>query len=547
MSDSTDERGGGKRGRPFPKGRSGNPAGRPKGRGKRQDGAGARGAGRADGWVNLLSGLGSALRDKRVQTNYQADVIDDATAREFWLGNDIAARIVETVPEEMLRAGWDLDLATEDDDEEEAVGEALDLSERTVATCEEIGLEGALETALKYERAYGGAAILPILNDGQKDLSQPLNIDAVMSLSHFLVLEPRECQANSWQGDLLDPNFAEPETYRVAPITRGQVAPSSVIVHRSRLCVFRGIRVSRHQIHTARPSWGGSVLSRVNVVLRDFGVAWESVGALLQEISLSVYKVKGLADIVAQDDKRLFEQRLLAIDLAKSVIRGIVIDAEEEHQRQGLPMTGIPEVLQQFAVRLAAAADMPVTLLMGISPAGLNATGESDRAFFYDRVARRQRVHLRPKLEWLLKLMFRARRLGPDGDLGFSDGQEPELWSVKFRPLWQPSEKERAEVRKLIADADAIWIDRGVLLPQEVALSRFGGDAFSDTTTIDTATRKKMLELELAAQEEQATAPPPPAAGQLPPKGGQAGPPEQPGRLAAPNEAEGDEPAAAGA
>ncbi len=64
-----------------------------------------------------------------------------------------------------------------------------------------------------------------------------------------------------------------------------------------------------------------------------------------------------------------------------------MLDKKDSFTRVQTPLTNLSDILDRFATRLAAAADMPVTLLMGMSPAGLNATGESDRAFFYDRVS----------------------------------------------------------------------------------------------------------------------------------------------------------------
>jgi hypothetical protein len=45
------------------------------------------------------------------------------------------------------------------------------------------------------------------------------------------------------------------------------------------------------------------------------------------------------------------------------------------------------------------------------------------------------------------------------------------VWSIQFRPLWEPSQKEETESRYAQAQADAIYLDRGVLTPEEVAQS----------------------------------------------------------------------------
>ena len=71
----------------------------------------------------------------------------------------------------------------------------------------------------------------------------------------------------------------------------------------------------------------------------------------------------------------------------------------------------------------AGAADIPVTRLLGQSPAGLSATGESDTRNYYDMIAARQEVELRPRLERLDRLVLH------------SAGVDPEALTFEFRPL----------------------------------------------------------------------------------------------------------------
>ena len=56
----------------------------------------------------------------------------------------------------------------------------------------------------------------------------------------------------------------------------------------------------------------------------------------------------------------------------------------------------------------ASAADIPVTRLLGQSPAGLSATGDSDTRNYHDMIAARQELDLRPQLERLDALLLRS-------------------------------------------------------------------------------------------------------------------------------------------
>ena len=232
----------------------------------------------------------------------------------------------------------------------------------------------------------------------------------------------------------------------------------------------------------------------------------------MTDISQGVFKIQGLIAMLAAKNAAQMQTRMEMVEIGRSAARALILDADKESfERVQTPLGGVPEILDHTWKRLAAAAEMPVTVLMGVSPAGLNATGESDIRLWYDSIQSAREHVAGPRIERLVRLV--ARTLG-QGD--------PSAWKVTWPSLWQMSAPERAAYRKTIAEADKIYMDAGVLLPEEVALSRFaGGPEFNgDTTTIDTEARKAALEA--AVQEltkPTPPAPPAPTGGALPPDG----------------------------
>ena len=63
-------------------------------------------------------------------------------------------------------------------------------------------------------------------------------------------------------------------------------------------------------------------------------------------------------------------------------------------------------------------------------------------------------------------------------------------FGIDFVPLWQNTEEQEANIRRTVAETDAIYINNGVLEPSEIALSRFGGSSWSMDTEIDVEDRK---------------------------------------------------------
>lgn len=438
---------------------------------------------RFDGWYSALTGLGMASKDKRQSTEFAPRVLTAIEARDLWRGSDIAARVVETIPREMFRQGFDVN-----------VGEDKELSGAIGAAFEVLRAGDALRRAKEFERGYGGAAIWPVINDGSEDLSQPLNEDRIPEITRLKVLEARELTPSTYYDDPFHEKFGEPETYQLVPLSP-HVGSPVITIHESRLIIFEGLRVSRDISVGTLTGWGDSVLSRMADILRDFETAWGSAGVLVADFSQAVWKLKNLAEILASDFDGRFMRRMQALELSRAVTGAVLIDGDETFERQTTNITGLPDLLDRFATRLAAACDMPLTLLMGQSPGGLNATGESDIRFFYDRVKSAQDA-CRPQIERLVYLLLRSKA-GP------TRGIEPEDWSIEFRPLWQPSDKERADARLTQATTDQIYINTMVLSPEEVARARFGGGDYSFETQVDLAARAKLEPEITAAQIEQ--------------------------------------------
>jgi hypothetical protein len=153
---------------------------------------------------------------------------------------------------------------------------------------------------------------------------------------------------------------------------------------------------------------------------------------------------------------------------------------------------------------------MPVTRLMGQAPAGLNASGETDTVWWYDHLEGLQSEVIEDPITDLVRFIFLAKE-GP------TKGIEPENWSIRFRPLRQLTPLQEADRRLKIAQADQAYVQAQVVMPEEVAVSRFGGDEFSAETHIDKELREKMAEEE---PEPPPQSPPPPP---------QEGEPEEPG------------------
>jgi phage-related protein (TIGR01555 family) len=427
-------------------------------------------ADRFDGWSNVLTGIGLASRDKRMGATFQSESLTRAQLEDIWRGDDMAARIIETIPDEMTRQGYCVNIPDSKEHAEALVTQATKLQ-----------VNSAIKTALNYERAYGGGGILLGANDGQS-LHLPLNYEHVRSLDWLTPLASNELMPVRYYTDPRAPKFGQVELYRLQPETGfGSQHVSLVEVHESRVIRFNGITVSKRQMQV-NGGWGDSVLVRCHRVLSDFHQSWGSAAILLQDFSQGILKIKELSDLISTNADDVVIKRAQILDMQRSVARMLILDSEEDFERKMTPMTGMPEMLEKFSLRLAASAEMPVSLLMGQAPAGMNATGASDIRFFYDRCKSRQTTSLLQPLQMIFELMMSAK----DGP---TRGQVPKKWSITFNPLWQLTDLEQADLRYKTSQADEIDVRNHILTPEECTNSHYTGESYSPRIVVDLKSR----------------------------------------------------------
>jgi hypothetical protein len=419
-----------------------------------------------DGWLNTLTGLGTD-RDRRLGYSLQArteltDVDLEVLYNEEWL----ARRIVELLPGQSLRK------------EPTGLSDAQ-WKEWHAVNRHELYPHGVFLQGLYTGRLFGGALILVGFERGNPTdpAPEPGPTSGVRWLDvvpwQMLTIVARETDANS-------PRFGLPSIMRVT----GNHVRRGLEFHISRAIICEGAARAVPDTTAVKP-WQ-SVLESVHETLRDYGVAWASVGNLLDEASIGVMKMKGLLGMLSAEDQADARDRLQFIATTKSMVRTLFLDADdgggvESFTRTEVSFAALPQLMQQITLRMSGAAGISAARLFGQEPAGMNATGESDLRQDYDSIAE-YRTRMAVKLETLLRWVLR------------SPGIE-----LEWPALWEPNESEKATTRAQLAAADKVWYDMGALTGIDVARSR-SEDGSLGIDGIDLAA----LEAEEAAAAEAA-------------------------------------------
>lgn len=438
---------------------------------------------RLDSWTNEVTGAGTP-RDKTSYTAFcGVDYLSDQQLSNIYHGDDLAQRMVDIVPDEMLREGFSVDLGD--------AGQDTELSDQLEA----LGAREKLANAIRWGRLFGAGALLIGADDG-RPASKELIPERANGVSYLYELDKRLLYPLTWYTDAGDPKLGRPRTYLV-----GSASPYTMLgqyqeVHESRLLMFGGSTTGIWE-RIANFGYDRSVLQRAFEALRAFNTGWKSVEILLADGNQAVFKMQGLAELIGANGESALQARLQTMDLYRSVMRALVVDAgdpetkggAESFERQQVTLTDYPATLDRFMLRLAAAVQIPATILYGQSPAGENATGDADYRWFYSRIRSQQNLILTPRVRKLVRVMTRTKALRAQKD--------PSAIKITFPNLWSESPKDEGARRLALATGDAAYVNAGILTPEEVALSRFGGPTFGEEITLTKEgreVREKMLE-----------------------------------------------------
>ena len=377
-----------------------------------------------DAFSNPLFRLGWGSQSPLEATEYPLTRMTDnyALLNSLYRDNWVVQNVVGLMVDDMLREWYKL--------KGSYTPEALDALGKVER---DTRLRERINGGMRWGRLYGGAAGL-IMIDGQDDLSKPLDVDMIYpgSFKGLYILD-------RWQG--VTPNMGlvfeggdpVPESYSITDADGNTV----VNVHHSRVVRFTG-RDLPYLERVAEMYWGESEVEALykDVVAHDNVSA--NMAALTFQANINTMEYKGLEQLFSIGSTQA-QRRFWNVMQAQSVLRSNfgtqLVEEGTKLTNTQYTFTGLQEVYESMCLNLCGARPYPRTKLFGRSPAGMNATGESDLKNYYDYVDSQREAKVRPALQKLLPVLaMSAWGFVPD-DLDFT-----------FPPLWTPTATETAEI-----------------------------------------------------------------------------------------------------
>jgi phage-related protein (TIGR01555 family) len=380
---------------------------------------------RTDTWTSLMASYGTK-RDPRENVSFQPDNrLSEDQLSNIYRSDGLARRIVDIVPDEGTRQWIEI----------EGDPEGILLDKLADIRCKQ-----KINEAWCWARLYGGSIIVMLVDDGG-ELSDEVNMGNVRAVRDLQVYDIQQVYWEILFDDPAVEHFGSPKIYNVTPL----MGPP-FYVHSSRVLYFDGARLPQ-RLRMQQRGHADSVLQACYRGIQDLQIGHAGAANIVKDFIQSVISVTNLQELLSDDDgTATVKRRLDLLSLSRSILNVIILDKDEQYSKQASSVAGLGDLLDRFGRYISTVTGIPETKLFGRSPAGENATGESDVINFYDMIKGEQEDKILPHTRRLVDLVANAKETKFTGKL---DEVRP-----KFKPLWQPDEKQVAETRWLMAQAD---------------------------------------------------------------------------------------------
>lgn len=385
--------------------------------------------------VNLVSMLGTA-RDKSSHDEFAWHVPKSVMELDnLNKSNATARKIIDRPVQDMFRQGYYFG------------GIAGVQLQKLISELDRLKIDVHLSKAMSLARLHGKSYILLATNDN-KPLSEPINTSKGLSYITTLSISKLAAGSEMRPASEAQGEYDKPVYYR---LQQGTGTPNQ-IVHHSRLIEIK---------------WrgGDSVLQSIHAELLRYASVNANAASLVHEAKIDIIKTPNLAEQIEQHADSIVK-RFSLVGMLKGNNGTVLLDKEEEYHSKQYNFSGLPDLMQEFAVQLSGAADIPFTILFGRSPAGLNSTGEHDLKNYYDTVSSYQRDYLHPVLQQLLDII--GGYLLPNEDI-----------NLIFAPLWQVDEKTLSEIEKNNAERDIKYLENGIITEAQIAKQLVEQDTYT--------------------------------------------------------------------
>ncbi|WP_338805101.1 DUF1073 domain-containing protein [Xenorhabdus griffiniae] len=376
--------------------------------------------------------------------------------------NALIRACIETVVDDMTRE-W-IEIKSLDAGEDNSTEDKKKIEDALI----NFKVKNIFHKAGEFNGYFGGCLIFIDTGATDNQLLVPLDISEksaeLKDFKRFVLVEPINIFPGRYEStDPLSPRYFNPDTWWIL----------GKEVHISRL-----IRICGNEVPILlKPSYNFMGIPQAQL-LYDYTVHFQdsrtSAARLLEKFSLTALKTD-MEDILTNPNAtKSLDGRLAYMAAVRSNDGILAIDKEmEDIIKLETPLTGVTDIVRQMLELIVVINRTPAVKLLGISPSGFNATGDSDIRNYNDHVKSQQEKVFRAGLQKVLDVIqiVTLGRLNQSVTFDFID-------------LNKQDAKVAAEIEKLKVERDASLLDSSIIWEKEVR-KRLSTDPDSDYFGID--------------------------------------------------------------
>lgn len=324
--------------------------------------------------------------------------------------NWVFRRIIDKVAQDMWSAGIDINASTDPSN--------LKLVYRKLNR-----LKSELIYAQQQARLYGGAASLIMVDDGETDLTKPLNLYNIkkgakirlQTTDRWYGVEPSSELVTNYRN--IDYNTPKYYTFMI-----GQ--EGSIKVHHSRVLRFINRKAPRI-IQQLLQGWGLSELEHIYQELLNHDNTKANAASLVSKALLEIVKISGLRGIMSglsmgnTQQEAVLSGQIAGINNFRTSNNLVFLDTADEYKQEAYSFSGLSELLTTQKENVAGAAEMPQVLLYGDTKGGLTSDSPAEMEFYAQTIRGKQDSDIRPVLDKLLPILFKVSGLEIPKDLDY--------------------------------------------------------------------------------------------------------------------------------
>lgn len=370
--------------------------------------------------------------------------------------NGLIRACIETVSDDMTRNWIEISRDSEGDKKDDTDTDGKDeVMDAINAEIEKLELQKVMHEACSMTGYYGGCLLYLDTGASGDYLKHPLNLDPMFSMEArnkgFLkAVRP------------IDPINVFPGTYNATnPLADDYYRPHTWWVLGQEVHASRLIRIVANEAPLIfKPSYNFLGIPQAQILwdyVIHFQANRDAANRLLNKFSMLVFKT-AMSDIITNEgglDQLDARMMLLARNQSNDGVFALDKEAEDVVKVE-TPLSGVTDIVKQSLEQLAAMNRTPAVKLLGISPSGFNATGESDIRNYYDHVLSQQEKVLRHAIKDILDVMQISLFGEVDDSISFS-----------FRPLSEDDKNAVAMTQQVKANTLCALLDRDIISPEE--------------------------------------------------------------------------------